>query len=87
MVNKIGNLETMGQISGPGSRGYIPSGFNPEFFSWAGRLASGQYAPPGRYRLAVRALRLLGDADVAEHWQTEETIEFSILYEANLIAS
>lgn len=57
---------------------YQPRG--PQSQTWDGRLASGEYAPAGSYRLAVRALKIFGDRNSADDYELAETIEFSIRY-------
>lgn len=47
--------------------------------TWSGRLESGDYIPVGEYRLAVRALRLFGDAAVASDWDLSENVSFEIM--------
>lgn len=46
---------------------------------WSGRLESGDYIPAGEYRLAVRALRLFGDAAVVSDWDLSENVSFEII--------
>jgi hypothetical protein len=48
--------------------------------NWDGRLASGEYAPAGVYKLVVRALKIFGDRNKADDYETAETIEFGIQY-------
>lgn len=57
---------------------YQPRG--PQSQTWDGRLASGEYAPAGSYKLAVRALKIFGDRNSADDYELAETIEFSIKY-------
>lgn len=57
---------------------YQPRG--PQLQTWDGRLASGEYAPAGSYRLAVRALKIFGDRNSADDYELAETTEFSIRY-------
>lgn len=52
----------------------------PNVLTWTGRLASGEYAPEGAYKMAVRALKIFGDRTVAEDYELVETAEFSIQY-------
>ncbi|EJP61235.1 subtilase-like protein [Beauveria bassiana ARSEF 2860] len=46
--------------------------------TWNGRLASGDYIPTGRYKLAVRALRLFGDPNIESDWDLLETVTFQV---------
>lgn len=48
--------------------------------NWDGRLASGEYAPAGTYKMAVRALKIFGDSNEAEEYELAETAEFSVQY-------
>jgi hypothetical protein len=48
--------------------------------NWDGRLASGEYAPAGSYKLVVRAMKIFGDRNSADDYETVETIEFGIRY-------
>lgn len=52
----------------------------PNVLTWTGRLASGEYAPEGAYKMAVRALKISGDRTVAEDYELVETVGFSIQY-------
>ncbi|TQW04019.1 subtilisin-like serine protease PR1C [Cordyceps javanica] len=45
---------------------------------WNGRLPWGDYLPMGRYKLAVRALRVLGDSAIESDWDLSETVEFFV---------
>ncbi|KAM3426042.1 hypothetical protein NHJ13734_009704 [Beauveria thailandica] len=45
---------------------------------WNGQLESGDFVPVGTYKLAVRALRLFGDADVESDWDFSETVTFQV---------
>ncbi|PMB65349.1 Thermophilic serine proteinase [Beauveria bassiana] len=46
--------------------------------TWNGQLESGDYVPVGTYKLAVRALRLFGDANVESDWDLSETVTFNV---------
>ncbi|KAK2598046.1 hypothetical protein QQS21_005823 [Conoideocrella luteorostrata] len=50
-------------------------------WSWDGKLNSGKYAPPGRYKLVTRALRIYGDPTKKEDWNTASTQPFFLKYE------
>ncbi|KAG6036043.1 hypothetical protein E4U41_005821 [Claviceps citrina] len=49
-------------------------------FPWDGRLASGNYAPPGSYGFVVRALRIFGDEKNKEDWDVSTTSALTIKY-------
>ncbi|KAH7310748.1 peptidase S8/S53 domain-containing protein [Stachybotrys elegans] len=70
--------ESIGQLAGfPvqwASRGFWT-------WVWYGRLSDGQYAPVGRYKIVVKALRIFGDESKDEDWQVVETMPFRIRYE------
>jgi Fn3-like domain/FlgD Ig-like domain len=69
--------KTLGQPEG------FPVYYNPRGtleFSWDGKLADGNYAPSGQYKLAVRALRVYGDEKKAEEYDVTETVAFRIRY-------
>lgn len=57
---------------------YQPRG--PQSVTWDGRLATGEYAPAGVYKLAVRALKIFGDRNSADDYELVETVEFGIQY-------
>ncbi|KAM0664427.1 hypothetical protein ACQRIU_007009 [Beauveria bassiana] len=46
--------------------------------TWNGRLPWGDYIPVGKYKLAVRALRLFGDPDTESDWDLSETVSFEV---------
>lgn len=48
---------------------------------WDGQLESGNYAPPGKYRLIIRALRVFGDPNNEKDWDTSVGNRFVIKYE------
>ncbi|KAK2601970.1 hypothetical protein QQS21_004483 [Conoideocrella luteorostrata] len=49
-------------------------------FPWDGRLDSGNYAPPGKYKFVVRALRIFGDEKKKEDWDVSTTSALIIKY-------
>ncbi|KAG6364926.1 hypothetical protein INS49_006530 [Diaporthe citri] len=57
---------------------YQPRG--PQSSTWDGRLATGEYAPAGVYKLVVRALKIFGDRNKADEYELVETTEFGIQY-------
>ncbi|TID06721.1 Subtilisin DY [Colletotrichum higginsianum] len=48
--------------------------------SWNGNLADGSWAPAGRYRLSIFALKLMADRSVPESWERYDSPEFIIRY-------
>lgn len=50
-------------------------------FPWDGRLDSGNYAPPGKYKFVVRALRIFGDEKKKSDWDVSESPSFYLKYE------
>lgn len=48
--------------------------------AWDGQLANGDYAPPGKYRLIARALRIFGDPDNDNDWDVSVGPGFKIQY-------
>ncbi|PHH68024.1 hypothetical protein CDD82_899 [Ophiocordyceps australis] len=61
----------------------FPSRWNPRgkrVFPWNGKLHNGKWAPPGRYRIVVRALRIFGDENVDADWDVSQTLPFAISY-------
>lgn len=55
----------------------------PDATTWDGRLATGDYAPEGTYKMLVRALKIFGDRNTIDDFETVETVEFSISYMSN----
>ncbi|KAK1987745.1 subtilase [Colletotrichum cereale] len=48
--------------------------------SWDGQMDDGSYAPPGKYKFAIKSLRVFGDASKLEEYDTAETEPFRIIY-------
>lgn len=49
-------------------------------YLWDGRLANGDYAPEGTYKLVLRALKIFGDRNNADDYEVAETVDFGIKY-------
>lgn len=82
IVTELGGIKSVGQLAGYPQH-YVQRGkFKVE---WNGALASGQFAPPGRYKLVARALAVFGDADDVSHWQAVESPFFTIVYVKNMM--
>lgn len=52
----------------------------PSSTSWDGRLSTGDYAPAGTYKMAVRALKIFGNSMNASDYELYESVEFGIQY-------
>lgn len=50
-------------------------------FPWDGRLDSGNYAPPGKYKFVVRALRIFGDEKKKGDWDVSTSPALFIKYQ------
>ncbi|RDA88260.1 hypothetical protein CP532_0346, partial [Ophiocordyceps camponoti-leonardi (nom. inval.)] len=50
-------------------------------FTWDGKLDSGAFPPKGTYKIAVRGLRIFGDANKADDWDVVESPRFVIEYD------
>jgi len=73
----FGDTLSLGQPEG------LPSLWNPRGtveLKWDGRLADGTYAPAGKYKLVVRALRVFGNPDEKGDYDVTETVEFKVRY-------
>ncbi|KAK8914971.1 Minor extracellular protease vpr [Metarhizium anisopliae] len=77
-IIQVGEFQTIGQIANSPFR-YIGGRSMKEL--WDGSLSSGQFVPPGRYKLMARALSILGDRNIPSDWQAAETTEFVVAYE------
>ncbi|KAI9164207.1 Minor extracellular protease vpr [Paramyrothecium foliicola] len=74
--NAIGQIYTF-PMEGVG-RGMLP-------IAWEGRMQDGTYAPEGEYKMVIRALRIFGNQDRIEDYETAETGQFRIKYARNCI--
>ncbi|KAK2591998.1 hypothetical protein QQS21_010301 [Conoideocrella luteorostrata] len=81
IVTEFAGVKSIGQLPGYPQNYAMPGEVN---LHWSGFLASGRYAPPGRYRIVARALSIMGDAANWTHWQTVRSPIFSISYDDNL---
>ncbi|KJZ74880.1 hypothetical protein HIM_05789 [Hirsutella minnesotensis 3608] len=77
LVSQDGELKTIGQVNGYPKMWQGHANFP---VIWDGKLNSGQYAPPGRYRIVAKVLSIQGDASKDSDWQTIESSTFSIAY-------
>lgn len=56
----------------------VPEGV--AFDTWLGQLASGEYAPAGRYRIVARILSIYGDVSNDDDWTVLKSNPFGIKY-------
>ena len=75
---KYKGINTIGQPYGFPAE-YLTRGLSP--IPWDGRLDSGNYAPPGKYRFVVRALRIFGNPKKDDDWDVSTSPGFFIKYE------
>ncbi|KFA47278.1 hypothetical protein S40293_10279 [Stachybotrys chartarum IBT 40293] len=68
---------SIGQVQGFPAP-FMPRGFF--YWLWFGQLDTGDFAPAGRYKIVVRALRIFGDPSNEDDWIERETIPFAIRY-------
>ncbi|KAK0711845.1 peptidase S8/S53 domain-containing protein [Lasiosphaeris hirsuta] len=69
--------KTLGQIN------EFPVLLNPRgdfAVRWEGQLADGSYVPAGRYKVVIKALKIFGNPDKAEDYDSTETVPFTITY-------
>ncbi|KAK4188619.1 putative protease [Podospora australis] len=77
------NAQTVFGVRTLGQPEDFPVYYNPRGtleYSWDGRLADGKFAPAGLYKLAVKALKIFGDENKAEEYDSAETVPFRIKY-------
>lgn len=82
--NYTGNTTTVLGAEIVGSVYGSPLTYNtrsPWLAPFTGRLADGSAVPEGQYALAVRALKLFGDPEVAGDYTSITTVPFTLLYE------
>lgn len=77
-TEKVLGQEILGSIDGFPVR-YVP-GQNVAG-AWHGKLSDGTYAPAGNYTFLVSALKIFGDPDNEEDYETIKTDVFGIWYE------
>ena len=67
-----------------GSATEFPIEYSPRRYyitAFTGMLADGKVAPAGRYLLRVSALKLFGDRDNKDDYESIDTVEFELAYE------
>lgn len=77
MTTQVWGVKTIGQPFG------FPAKWStrgPSPFPWDGRLDSGNYAPPGKYKFVVRALRIFGNAENRADWDVSQSAAVRIKY-------
>lgn len=78
LVSLTGNVsETDSEVPALGGQ-WLSSRFHCP--RWNGILKSGKPIPKGKYKLAVRALRIFGDAEDEADYDVEETETFEVVY-------
>lgn len=84
-VNGGGN-GTAGSLGDPiGSATAFPIEYSPRRYyitAFTGMLADGKVAPEGRYLLRVSALKLFGDRESKDDYESYDTVEFELAYES-----
>ena len=82
-VNGGGN-GTAGALGDPiGSATAFPIEYSPRRYyitAFTGMLADGKVAPEGRYLLRVSALKLFGDRENKDDYESYDTVEFELAY-------
>lgn len=68
---------TLGNVAGYPLTYHRPIGWTSP---WDGSLADGSWAPAGRYRLSIFALKIAADRDLVESWDRYDSPEFIIRY-------
>ncbi|KAF9875340.1 subtilisin-like protease [Colletotrichum karsti] len=77
ITKEVFGTKTIGQ---PRSFPYLYVSRGVFSVNWDGQLDDGTYAPAGKYKFAVKALRVFGDASKLEEYDTTETNPFRIVY-------
>ncbi|KYK56344.1 hypothetical protein DCS_03342 [Drechmeria coniospora] len=72
-------FKTIGQPFGFPKKYLSPGLYNN--WQWGGRLDTGEYAPAGKYKIVICALRIFGNATKQTDWDVKETLPFSIHYQ------
>ncbi|KAG5953925.1 hypothetical protein E4U53_007837 [Claviceps sorghi] len=80
-TTKIMGLKTIGETFSSPVTWISRTTEHPLGFEWDGRLLKGTYAPPGKYKILVRALRVFGDEKNEADWDSSTTSAFSIKYQ------
>ncbi|UNI19341.1 hypothetical protein JDV02_005530 [Purpureocillium takamizusanense] len=78
LTKEVLGLKTIGQPNG------FPMPWNTRGagkYAWDGQLDSGNYAPPGKYKFVVRALKIFGDATKESEYDVSSSPGFYIKYQ------
>jgi len=78
LTSEVWGVKTIGQPYGFPAR-WITRGAAK--YAWDGRLDSGNYAPPGKYKFVVRALKIFGDDSKKSEYDVSESPSFYIKYQ------
>ncbi|GKT88937.1 minor extracellular protease vpr (subtilase) [Colletotrichum tofieldiae] len=79
ITKEVFGTKTIGQ---PRSFPYLYVSRGVFAVNWDGQLDDGSYAPAGKYKFAIKSLRVFGDASKVEEYDTTETEPFRITYGA-----
>ncbi|KAI8215787.1 Minor extracellular protease vpr [Colletotrichum sp. SAR 10_76] len=77
ITKEVFGTKTIGQ---PRSFPYLYVSRGVFSVNWDGQLDDGTYAPAGKYKFAVKSLRVFGDASKLEEYDVTETQPFRIQY-------
>jgi hypothetical protein len=58
----------------------LPGSFASLWSTWNGYTKNGTKAPAGQYTVIARALKILGDPEKSEDWDSKRTIDFNIAF-------
>ncbi|KAL0932334.1 Minor extracellular protease vpr 12 [Colletotrichum truncatum] len=78
-TKEVWGVKTIGQ---PRGFPYLYVSRGPSPVKWDGQLDDGTFAPAGKYKFAIKSLRVFGDASKLEEYDTTETAPFRITYGA-----
>lgn len=76
-TKEVWGIKTIGQ---PRSFPYLYVSRGVFAVNFDGQLDDGSYAPAGKYKFAIKALRVFGDASKLEEYDTTESEPFRIVY-------
>ncbi|KAK1709907.1 subtilase [Colletotrichum lupini] len=79
ITHEVWGIKTLGQ---PRSFPYLYVSRGVFAVNFDGQLEDGTYAPAGKYKFAIKSLRVFGDATKLEEYDTTETEPFRIVYGA-----
>ncbi|KAK2013592.1 subtilase [Colletotrichum eremochloae] len=79
ITHEVMGTKTLGQ---PRSFPYLYVSRGIFSVNWDGQMDDGSYVPEGKYKFAIKSLRVFGDASKLEEYDTTETAPFRIIYGA-----